>query len=106
VTTAFQIHRDDNVATLLDDAEDGVTLRGESSGEVALCEPIKLGHKVALADIPAGAAVIKFGIPIGNARAAIPRGAWVHLHNIESSFDARSGGFDVITGAGKDMSYE
>lgn len=106
MTNAFQIHRGDNVATLLDDAERRVTLRGESTDEVALCEPIKLGHKVAVADIPAGAQVIKFGIPIGTARAAIPRGAWVHLHNIESGFDERSGSFDVVTGAGKDMSYE
>ena len=106
MTSAFQIHRSDNVATLLDDAQDRVTLRGESAGEVVLREPVKLGHKVALADIPAGAAVIKFGIPIGTAKAAIPRGAWVHLHNIESGFDERSGSFDVATGVGKDMSYE
>ena len=106
MTSAFQIHRSDNVATLLDDAQDRVTLRGESTGEVALREPIKLGHKVALTDIPAGAAVIKFGIPIGTAKAAISRGAWVHLHNIESGFDERSGSFDAATGVSADMSYE
>lgn len=106
MTSAFQIHPGDNVATLLDDAEDKVTLRGESNGEVTLLEPIKLGHKVALADIPVGAAVIKFGIPIGTAKAVIARGAWVHLHNIESGFDERSGSLDLATGVGKDMSYD
>jgi hypothetical protein len=106
VTTAFQIHAADNVATLLGDAEDRVALRGEAAGDVALLRPIALGHKVAVADIPAGEAVVKFGIPIGTASTAIARGDWVHLHNCTSGFDERSGDFDVITGAGKDMRYD
>jgi hypothetical protein len=106
VTIAFQIHPDDTVATLLGDAETSVALRGAGAGEVVLLGPIALGHKVALADIPAGASVIKFGIPIGTASRPIARGEWVHLHNIASRFDERSGGFDVVTGAAKDMAYD
>ncbi|WP_158298928.1 UxaA family hydrolase [Sphingomonas psychrotolerans] len=106
MTTAFQIHAADNVATLLGDAEDRVVLHGEAGGDVALLRPIALGHKVAVADIAAGEAVVKFGIPIGTASAAIARGDWVHLHNCISGFDERSGDFDVITGAGKDMRYD
>jgi len=106
VTAAFQIHATDNVATLLDDAEDAVTLRGEGTGEVALRQTIALGHKVALAGIAAGEPVVKFGIPIGTASVAIARGDWVHLHNCASGFDERSGGFDTVTGAAKDMSYD
>jgi hypothetical protein len=106
VSIAFQIHAADNVATLLGDAEDSVSLRGEAAGDVVLLRPIALGHKVAVADIAAGAAVVKFGIPIGTASTTIARGDWVHLHNCASGFDERSGDFDVITGAGKDMRYD
>ncbi|WP_213979835.1 UxaA family hydrolase [Sphingomonas sp. dw_22] len=106
MTTAFRIHAADNVATLLADGEGAVEVRGEGAGEVTLLEPIALGHKVALADIAKGAAVVKFGIPIGTASRPIRLGEWVHLHNLTSSFDERSGGFDLETGASKDMAYD
>ncbi|MBC9035056.1 UxaA family hydrolase [Sphingomonas sp. JC676] len=106
MTTAFRIHAADNVATLLGDAEDSVELRGEGGGTLALREPIALGHKVALVDIGSGAPVVKFGITIGTASGPIRAGDWVHLHNIESSFDERSGSFDVVTGVAKDTSYD
>ena len=104
MTTAFRIHPGDNVATLLGDGEGVVTLVG--AGEIALKESVALGHKVALADIAPGEAVVKFGIPIGHASIAIRKGDWVHLHNCASRFDERSGGFDVVTGAAKDMAYD
>ena len=106
MTTAFRIHAADNVATLLGDAEDSVEVRGEGGGTLVLLEPVALGHKVALADIEAGAPVVKFGITIGTANRPIRAGEWVHLHNIASSFDERSGGFDVTTGVAKDTSYD
>ncbi len=104
MTRAFRIHPDDNVATLLGDADTAVTIVGGE--EIALHGPVALGHKVALADIPAGLPVVKFGIPIGLASSAIRAGDWVHLHNCSSRFDERSGDFDVVTGAAKDMSYD
>lgn len=104
ISDAFRIHPDDNVATLLGDADEAVMIVG--GGEVALRELVALGHKVALADIAEGAAVVKFGIPIGTASMSIRAGDWVHLHNCASRFDERSGGFDVATGAAKDMSYD
>ncbi len=104
MTRAFRIHPDDNVATLLSDAATVVTIVG--ADDIALCEPIGLGHKVALRDIAKGSPVVKFGIPIGLANAAIRAGEWVHLHNCASQFDARSGAFDVVTGAAQDMIYD
>lgn len=104
MTGAFRIHPDDNVATLLGDGADAVALVG--GGGVVLNEPVAMGHKVALADIAQGDAVVKFGIPIGTASSAIRAGDWVHLHNCTSRFDERSGGFDVVTGAAKDMAYD
>jgi hypothetical protein len=104
MTSAFRIHPDDNVATLLGDGEGAVTI--VAGTEIELREPVALGHKVALADIAAGAPVVKFGIPIGLASVAIRAGDWVHLHNCTSRFDERSGSFDLETGAAKDMSYD
>ena len=43
------------------------------------------GHKQALADIPAGASVIKYGFPIGHATADITTGEHVHTHNLATN---------------------
>ena len=106
MTVAFRIHARDNVATLLEDAADRVEVRGEGRGSIPLAAPIALGHKVALDAIAPGEPVIKFGIAIGTASVGIAQGEWVHLHNCASAFDERSGGFDVVTGAAKDIVYD
>lgn len=67
----------DNVATLLDDCRDAPALDG--GGRVAPGVPF--GHKVALCDIAAGAAVVKYGVTIGHALAPIACGDHVHVHN-------------------------
>ena len=98
----FQIQPQDNVATLLDDASGTVRVLGVQMQEVRLLEKIALGHKVALRDIAAGEAVIKFGVRIGHASQPIKRGAWVHLHNLASDLDERSGTLDLHSGAPTD----
>ena len=104
----FKIHPDDNVATLLVDAGPGPVVVGgpAAPADLALAVAIELGHKVALADIPAGAAIVKFGVSIGLASRDVHRGEWVHLHNCRSRFDARSSTLDVHTGATTDTRYE
>ena len=99
---AFRIQPGDNVATLLEDASGVVQVRGTDPEEVLLLEPIQRGHKVALRDIAANEAVIKFGVRIGHATQAIRRGAWVHLHNLASDLDERSGTLDLHSGAPTD----
>ncbi len=42
-----------------------------------LRDMVPQGHKVALIDLPAGAAVLRYGIPIGYALKDIPAGSWV-----------------------------
>lgn len=69
----------DNVATLMDDRT-GLD-RLASGGPVA--PGIPFGHKVAVAPIAAGAAVIKYGHVIGHATADIPQGGHVHVHNCD-----------------------
>ena len=99
----FQIQPQDNVATLIDDAAAGpVEVIGATRGELVAPERIERGHKVALCDVAAGEAIVKFGVRIGHATKPIARGAWVHLHNLASDLDDRSGTLDLHTGAPTD----
>jgi altronate hydrolase len=49
---------------------------------VTTASRVGLGHKVALRDIPKGAAVLKYGQVIGFATESIPAGGHVHVHNL------------------------
>jgi hypothetical protein len=102
--SAFHLHIDDNVATVLDDASGIIRVVGAQPQEIQLLENIPRGHKVALKEIAAGAAVVKFGVRIGHATKPIARGAWVHLHNLASDLDERSGTLDLHSGAPTDTS--
>lgn len=75
----IKIHPKDNVAVAL-----CPLAAGTSVGTLLLTEPIPQGHKFALCDIPSGAAVIKYGYPIGLARETITAGSWVHTHNLKT----------------------
>jgi altronate dehydratase small subunit len=102
---AYQIHAQDNVATLLDDASPGpVGLLGAAGAGAAVeaIEPVARAHKIALAHLRPGEVVTKYGVPIGRAIQPIARGAWVHLHNLASALDERSSSLDVHTGAPTD----
>ena len=100
---AFQIQLQDNVATLIDDASAGaVEIIGATHSEINITENISRGHKLAIRDIGVNEAVIKFGVRIGHATRPVTRGAWVHLHNLASDLDERSGTLDLHSGAPTD----
>lgn len=76
----------DNVANALEEL--GAGDRVEALGRVIpVRTPVPLGHKVALAPIAAGDAVVKYGQAIGRASADIAAGEHVHAHNVASLFD-------------------
>lgn len=105
MTRAFQIHPDDNVATLVDDAPAGSSvaiLGGFTAEPMVAREPMARGHKLALRDLPVEAPVLKFGVRIGHTTAPVSAGAWLHLHNLASDHDERSGSLDLHTGAPTD----
>ena len=79
----IRIHPADNVAVALEDLKAGesLSLNGVS---VTAAEDINRGHKIALSTIKEGEPVVKYGNPIGLAKAAIPAGAWVHVHNVHT----------------------
>jgi altronate dehydratase small subunit len=75
----------DNVsaATVTIAAGETVLIDGRS---VTVDQRILTGHKVAVAPIAAGENVLKYGIPIGSATAAIQPGEYVHTHNLKSDY--------------------
>ena len=77
--TCLTVHHDDNVTTLLDRQVDLAEL---STGQ-SIARGVPFGHKVALRHIPAGAAVVKYGVVIGHARTEIKAGEHVHVHNVD-----------------------
>jgi altronate dehydratase small subunit len=83
---ALMIHPDDSVATALRPLESGESITVSAGGRettVTIRQPVPPGHKFALRDIPAGAAVNKYGETIGRATALIRAGEHAHLHNVE-----------------------
>lgn len=81
--SATVIHPDDTVACLLRDHHAGEDATLPQGKTLRVLDDTALGHKIALAPIAKGAAVIKFGAVIGYATADIPPGAHVHLHNLK-----------------------
>ena len=74
----------DNVATALEALEPGRVIAPDAQ-DVIVRDAIPRGHKVALARIAPGAAVIKYGSSIGVATEEILPGAHVHTHNVSSA---------------------
>jgi altronate hydrolase len=86
---AVRLHASDNVAIARVGLAPGQTIRlGRDA--VTVKDAIPAGHKIALAAIPAGEPVRRYGEVIGRARIAIETGAHVHTRNLafeEIGFD-------------------
>jgi hypothetical protein len=82
---AVQIAPGDHVAVALRDLSGTVRVRcGDEILSVTLREPIPLGHKFALAELPAGSEILKYGAPIGRLIRPVSAGDHVHVHNLKS----------------------
>lgn len=83
------VERSDNVATALRDVEAGETVTvavGDEERTIEVREDVAFGHKLAVADVPEGETVTKYGKSIGNATEDVAAGEWVHVHNVESNY--------------------
>jgi (2R)-sulfolactate sulfo-lyase subunit alpha len=76
----------DNVGVALRDIAASEEARGTSGPQVPAIERIAQGHKIALRSIVEGETIIRFGVPVGIAKAAIGRGHLVHVHNVRSQY--------------------
>ena len=86
-TQAILVDARDHVATAFVALAAGTVLKLHASGvhrEVQLREPIDVGHKFAVVDLPAGAPVLKYASAIGRTLKPVRAGEHVHLHNLES----------------------
>ena len=69
----------DNVAIAVHDIAPGTrVLPG-----VTAREPIPQAHKIALADIPKGGEILRYGVVLGYAKDPIPVGAWINEHMLD-----------------------
>jgi len=94
----IRLHVDDNVAIVAN--EGGLPAGTVLPSGLALREAVPQGHKVALADLPEGGAVRRYGVPIGFAAQAIRAGAWVHERLLHMPPAAGLQALPMATGAG------
>ena len=81
VPVTVRMHEADNVAIVGN--EGGLPAGTQLPGGPVLQQAVPQAHKVALVDIAAGEPVIRYGVVIGRARAAIAAGSWVHERLLE-----------------------
>jgi altronate hydrolase len=82
----LKLHPSDNVAVSLTplDAGTQVSIDGRS---LLVQENVPVGHKIALAELPAGSHVVKYGQPIGSTTQPVGRGTWLHSHNMRTNLE-------------------
>ena len=86
----FLAHHDgDVVAVAVHDLSPGLAeggyLHGPASVSVDLSDPVPLGHKLALVDVPEGGAITEYGVRVAIATRDIKAGQHVHVHNVRSA---------------------
>jgi galactarate dehydratase len=76
VPLTIAMHAADNVAIVANDG--GLPAGTVLPSGLKLIERVPQGHKVALVDLPQGAAVLRYNVAIGYAKKPIPAGSWVN----------------------------
>ena len=71
----------DTVAVLLENAKKGDTVE-IPGGTITLLDDIEFAHKAAIVDHVPKQPVYKYGHEIGYVENAVPRGTWIHNHNM------------------------
>ncbi|SNB79712.1 galactarate dehydratase [Arboricoccus pini] len=77
----IKLHPSDNVAIVVNSG--GLKAGARLEDGLVLVDAVPQGHKVALADIPKGGAVIRYGETIGYATLPLGKGAWVNEFLVE-----------------------
>jgi galactarate dehydratase len=72
----IRMHPSDNVAVVVNPG--GLAAGSRFACGLELTEAVPEAHKVALVDLAQGDAILRYGVVIGYANRAIPRGNWVH----------------------------
>lgn len=80
----IKINNNDNVIIALEPLVNGDELTVDDRG-IKVLQDIPSGHKVAIHPIAQSDNIIKYGLPIGHATAAIEIGQHVHTHNVKTN---------------------
>ena len=80
----IKIHPGDNVVVALNSLPLGTKILLEDGTTVISNGEVPTGHKMAIAPISKGEAVIKYGYSIGYATEDISCGDWIHTHNLKT----------------------
>lgn len=82
----IQLNTYDNIVIALRNLKAGENIN-VNRVNITLLADIGFGHKVAVATIPGGQKVIKYGLPIGISTTDILPGQHVHTHNLVTAYD-------------------
>jgi len=82
--SAIRVSEHDNVAVALRPIAAGERITVGDTTVVAH-QDVPPGHKIALASLGPDRQIMKYGVPIGLATAAIAPGDWVHSHNLRTA---------------------
>lgn len=74
----------DNLVTCIQPMKAGARILVDGR-EIVVRDDIPIYHKMAIAEIPKGGAVYKYGEVMGVASRDIHIGEWAHIHNIDST---------------------
>ncbi len=104
VPLAIRMHPQDNVAIIANDGglPAGTVMPAGVAEGLTLREKVPQGHKVALRDIAAGQAVLRYNVPVGVAREAIAAGSWVHERLLDIPPARELQGLPMATAKGPD----
>ena len=82
-SNALKVNPRDNVVIAIRQITRGEDIVVDGVKLLPAAEDIAASHKIALIDIKAGGAIIRYGEPIVQARDDIKQGQWVHVHNTQ-----------------------
>ncbi len=84
----LKINPADNVAVAISPLSAGTTVNVDGD-DITLVAEIPAGHKFALCEIAEGENVIKYGFPIGHARHAVKKGAFLDHNDIKTNLEGQ-----------------
>lgn len=85
---ALRMKGNDNTATVLEEVLPGEEVAARLGNDiltVVAVDKVPFAFKIALADIPKGEMIYKYGEVIGKASSDIHKGQMVHIHNLEGT---------------------
>ncbi|WP_289763231.1 altronate dehydratase family protein [uncultured Duncaniella sp.] len=85
---SLKINLADNVAVAISPLSAGTTVNVDGD-DITLVADIPAGHKFALCKIAEGENVIKYGFPIGHARHAVKKGAFLDHNDIKTNLEGQ-----------------